>query len=516
MKVPIFENSNMDNKLKFSDRLKALLKTEARQDVDPYIFSEPEPFTTTAGRNVTIISSKTPKVMQSCKSITSKGKCMKQRIRITPIADGEYKTVQDRTVELDIDSSVGGGGGSGSGDGENIDYKFAKAIQQKHRHIENLQRLKSRKQSRDHTLLYYPRAGDEISDSDSSGDEMTVYQRYWFSGETSTTLNRSARLSQLRSQLRRRLIQLHRSGTDSETLLRDKTRCLLEAAYKDPASTARALSDSPSTSKVVDGPLLAGGHCGAEGCQQTSLPCTRYCSRHIMLNGDQLLFEHCTAKFSDNTQCCIPVFDVAHELPLCPEHARKRDNYHRKAQESKPKKARKKPSSPTIPRPKPKSRPKKRKRPPTTKLDTKGSSLVHEENQYLSQINSSENQTKTLNNLNSIAQGSSHSSNLNLGLGLGLGGGLKVDLADHEVFPSLDSAEHDFGNVLNNLPADAFNDLFIESRNGEYEPSREEEEELERALEAVDKDVRNLERMGQTHGLLEPALLAQLMSDIAS
>jgi len=39
---------------------------------------------------------------------------------------------------------------------------------------------------------------------------------------------------------------------------------------------------------------------------------------------------------------------------------------------------------------------------------------------------------------------------------------------------------------------------------------------LQRALEEVDKDVRNLERMGQTHGLLEPALLAQLMSDIAS
>ena len=58
--------------------------------------------------------------------------------------------------------------------------------------------------------------------------------------------------------------------------------------------------------------------------------------------------------------------------------------------------------------------------------------------------------------------------------------------------------------------------MFIESRNGEYEPSREEEEELERAVEAFDKDVRNLERMGQAHGLLEPALLAQLMSDIAS
>ncbi|XP_076234532.1 zf-C3Hc3H domain-containing lethal (3) L1231 [Calliopsis andreniformis] len=515
MKVPISENSNMDNKLKFSDRLKALLKTEARQDVDPYIFSEPEPFTTATGRNVTVVSSKNSKVMQSCKNIKPKGKCIKQRIKVTSIPDAEYKPVQNHAIEIDVDGSVGGGG-SASGDGENIDFKIAKAIEQKRRHIENLQRLKSRRQSRDHTLLYYPRAGDEISDSESSGDEMTIYQRYWFSGESSTTLNRSARLSQLRSQLRRRLIQLHKGGSDSEVLLRDRARCLLEAAYKDPTSTARALSDSPSTSKVINGPLLVGGLCGAEGCQQTSLPCTRHCSRHIMLNGDQLLFEHCTAKFSDNTQCCIPVFDVAHELPLCPEHARKRDNYHRKAQESKPKKARKKPASPTIPRPKPKSRPKKRKRPPVNKLETKGPTLVHEESQYLSQINSSENQTKTLNNLNTVAQGSSHSSNLNLGLGLGLGGGLKVDLGDHEVFPSLDSAEHDFGNVLNNLPPDAFNDIFIESRNGEYEPSREEEEELERALEAVDKDVRNLERMGQTHGLLEPALLAQLMSDIAS
>ncbi|KAK1132947.1 hypothetical protein K0M31_014314 [Melipona bicolor] len=514
MKVPISENSNMDNKLKFSDRLKALLKTEAHQDVDPYIFSEPEPFGTATGRNVTVVSSKNSKVMQNCKNSKTKEKCMKQRIRITSIPDTEFKAVQDRAVELDADCSVGGGG-SGGGDGEHIDYKFAKAIEQKHRHIENLQRLKNRRQSRDHTLLYYPRAGDEISDSDSSGDEMTIYQRYWFSGDNTSTLNRSARLSQLRSQLRRRLLQLHKGGTDSEILLRDRARCLLEAACKDPTSTARALSSSPSTSKVVEGPLLVGGLCGADGCQQTSLPCTRHCSRHIMLNGDQLLFEHCTAKFSDNTQCCIPVFDVAHELPLCPEHARKRDNYHRKAQESKPKKARKKPTSPTIPRPKPKSRPKKRKRPPANKLEIKDPTLVHEESQYLNQINSSENQTKTLNNLNTVAQGSSNSANLNLGLGLGLGGGLK-DLGDHEVFPSLDSAEHDFGNVLNNLPADAFNDLFIEGRNGEYEPSREEEEELERALEAVDKDVRNLERMGQTHGLLEPALLAQLMSDIAS
>ncbi|XP_011139052.1 INO80 complex subunit D [Harpegnathos saltator] len=514
MKVLISENSNMDNKLKFSERLKALLKTEAHQDVDPYIFSEPEPFSTAAGRNATVqqIPSTNSKVMQSCKNSKSKGKCMKQKTRIASAAEPGYcttvgvNTVTEGSVEADI--------------GENLDHKFSSLVQHKQRHIENLQRLRSRRQNRDHTLLYYPRAGDEISDSESSGDEMMIYQRHWFPGESSTTLNRAARLSQVRSQLQRRLLQLDTVGPDAEVLLRHRVRCLLEAACKDPASTARALSDSPGTSKVLDGPLLVGGPCGAEGCQQTSLPCTRHCSRHIMLNGDQLLFEHCTAKFSDNTQCCIPVFDVAHELPLCPEHARKRDNYHRKAQESKPKKARKKPASPTIPRPKPKSRPKKRKRPPSSnKIETKGSALMHEESHYMSQINCSENHTKTLNNLN-VPQGSSNTSNLNLGLGLGslgLGGGLKVELGDHEVFASLDSAEHDFGNVLNNLPADAFNDLFIEGRNGEYEPSREEEEELERALEEVDKDVRNLERItGQTHGLLEPALLAQLMSDIAS
>lgn len=58
-------------------------------------------------------------------------------------------------------------------------------------------------------------------------------------------------------------------------------------------------------------------------CQNMALPCTRHCADHIMYNVDQLLFEHCTAKFADNTQCCAPVFDITHEMPLCREHARK-------------------------------------------------------------------------------------------------------------------------------------------------------------------------------------------------
>ena len=64
-----------------------------------------------------------------------------------------------------------------------------------------------------------------------------------------------------------------------------------------------------------------------------------------------------------------------------------------------------------------------------------------------------------------------------------------------------------------------------EDKNGQYEPTREETEELERALEAVDKDVKSLEKLSQTQGLLvDPILdehdhalvqtLAQLPADI--
>lgn len=236
----------------------------------------------------------------------------------------------------------------------------------------------------------------------------------------------------------------------------------MEAALQDPTATARVLNNAEDADKTTDGPLVVGGPCQAEGCKQTSLPCTQHCSNHIMLNMDQLLFEHCTAKFSDNTQCSVPVFDVAHELPLCPEHARKRDNYHRRSLESKPKKPRKKPPSPSSSAPKPKSKYKSKKkkktlpesRPEEIKLPDL---ILSDENQFGHEDDS---HNKTLNNLN-ISQASSTSLNSLAGLELGPLGlnALKEDVG--EVFEVLDPNEHDFGNVLNNLPADAFNDLFI-------------------------------------------------------
>lgn len=43
----------------------------------------------------------------------------------------------------------------------------------------------------------------------------------------------------------------------------------------------------------------------------------------ITCDAEQKLFDHCTAKFANNTQCSVPVFDVIHERPLCSEHGRK-------------------------------------------------------------------------------------------------------------------------------------------------------------------------------------------------
>ena len=562
----------MDNRSKFSDRFNVLLNHDTTNGIDPYIFNEIEQphVVSTGGKNIKLIAPKNCKI-PSTNRHRSKGKCLKTKIKAEPALN-----------------SV-----------ENASKVYQHALQQKQRYLKNLQRMKAKRKSRDHTLQYYQRAGDEISDSESSCEGLYTYQRHWFKSESDPILARSSRLTQLRLHLQRQLQQLENEDKCQINSLKKKTQCLLQAAARDPTATGRILKDTKTSknNKLEDAERhVVGGICAADDCQQVSLPCTRHCSRHIMLNGDQLLFDHCTAKFSDNTQCCIPVFDVAHELPLCPEHARKRDNYNRRAQESKPKKPRsKKPASSsqiddnvaapvtvTLKINKSKSRPKKKKRPPSrNELDlqsnivtppaptvnkviashslesitpTLPTNILADENHFTNSMLAVND--KTLNNLMQ-SNPVTNLNNLSLDIGsLGLSNALKVELDDQEVFASLDHAtEHDFEHVLNNLPVDAFNDLLFctgnvinivhhifydfflhsffflffislhdiilniflaEGRNGDYEPSREEQEELERAVEAFDKDVRNLERMGQTHGLLEPALLAQLMSDIAS
>uniref|UniRef100_A0A2M4B8T8 Putative adenylate cyclase terminal-differentiation specific n=1 Tax=Anopheles marajoara TaxID=58244 RepID=A0A2M4B8T8_9DIPT len=77
--------------------------------------------------------------------------------------------------------------------------------------------------------------------------------------------------------------------------------------------------------------------CLSDGCNEAALVMTTHCYNHITENTNQRLFQRCTAKFSDNSQCRAPVFDVTQELILCKEHAWKHDNHDKMSQEVKQK-----------------------------------------------------------------------------------------------------------------------------------------------------------------------------------
>ncbi|XP_037821681.1 uncharacterized protein LOC119610507 [Lucilia sericata] len=78
--------------------------------------------------------------------------------------------------------------------------------------------------------------------------------------------------------------------------------------------------------------------CCVNGCDAYTLEMASHCQQHIVYNSAQHVFLPCTAKFADNTQCRVPVFDITHDLPLCMEHARKRDAYNRLLYEQRPRK----------------------------------------------------------------------------------------------------------------------------------------------------------------------------------
>ncbi|KAM7359614.1 zf-C3Hc3H domain-containing lethal (3) L1231 isoform 1-T3 [Cochliomyia hominivorax] len=78
--------------------------------------------------------------------------------------------------------------------------------------------------------------------------------------------------------------------------------------------------------------------CCVNGCDAYTIELASHCQKHIVYNSAQHVFLPCTAKFADNTQCRVPVFDINHDLPLCMEHARKRDAYNRHLYEQRPRK----------------------------------------------------------------------------------------------------------------------------------------------------------------------------------
>lgn len=468
----------------------------------------------------------------------------------------------------------------------------------------------------------------DSSDSDFSDEDDSMWRRppsFWnwdldCSDASTVRSVRYLRVQRLRSELRKTYELLCKRQATSRSVVQQQATLvhhLTAAACQNPDLAAQILLDQEDgrPRRSLKPLLVDKRKCchqqDDEVCTRPALPYTRHCTKHIMYNVDQLLFEHCTAKFADNTQCCVPVFDMCHELPLCPEHAKKRDNYNKMASEPKPKKPRKKSKPAALTRP-PKRGKKKKPRsgnlrpsptppfqgsgpmvgplldhavpvtttaamsarvpaqPPVTTLrslpspSSSSSSLSSSSSPASSppfepmvavlpivdqmgaapaaaipvvssptpQIKLERGQesaapshhhhvpagipsTLAVENFGyvpvSVAQVVSSSSaggcphkelteRMDPDLAADLENQFSPDTIEKSLELPLDAAElanqatklleeHDFTEVLNKISDDAFSDFFAESKNGEYVPSKEETEELERALAAVSKDV---------------------------
>ncbi|XP_056636357.1 INO80 complex subunit D [Diorhabda sublineata] len=310
------------------------------------------------------------------------------------------------------------------------------------------------------------------------------YQQHWFSAGLEKfkleDRSREEKIEITRHEFRRYIQQLTRSDVGKPNLplnlpekLINDVNPILRNGYRTGCSR-----------------LVAPRMCEIDKCWKPALPCARHCILHIMLNPEQSLFEHCTAKFSDNRQCSTPVLDILHELPLCTEHARKRDNY-KLFQEGKPKKLKRKVKLSAMIRPQKRNKKRKRSSAKSEDLNISSNTLIETSaktsNSDPDDLTEADSSTLEVEDIQMIDQV------------LGLNGG-NLQTQPHLL------EENDINNVLNTIQVDEFNDFFTVNRNGEYEPTREETEELEKALAAVDNDVKSLEKLSQSQGLLDSLL----------
>lgn len=138
--------------------------------------------------------------------------------------------------------------------------------------------------------------------------------------------SREERIEITRHEFRRHIQQLVRSNVGQPNKFHELYHQYVKNILQPNNKSTMATATSKIRTKCQSGykRLVTPRSCEIEKCHRPALPCTKHCTMHIMYNTDQILFEYCTAKFADNTQCSVPVFDISHELPLCAEHARKR------------------------------------------------------------------------------------------------------------------------------------------------------------------------------------------------
>ncbi|XP_053409010.1 uncharacterized protein LOC123560746 isoform X2 [Mercenaria mercenaria] len=217
-------------------------------------------------------------------------------------------------------------------------------------------------------------------ESDLSDCDMLPWQPDWFLASSDEEIVedeedddglRTAKLALGRARLRRQCSQARRSSLMNKNT-NVTTSSLITAVRESQKSTVKCLQEIKCTKSKSPERLKSKGlvkrRClyrddNELQCKHSVVPYTNHCIKHVMYNVDQQLFEYCTAKFADNTQCCHPVIDVKHELPLCMEHGVKADNF-LKAQdlEPKPKRPRKKTKPSALTRPPKKGKKKRNQR----------------------------------------------------------------------------------------------------------------------------------------------------------
>ncbi|XP_053659469.1 polyhomeotic-like protein 1 [Anopheles marshallii] len=140
-------------------------------------------------------------------------------------------------------------------------------------------------------------------------------------------LTRDERLELRKAYLQRRIVQC-RNGLRLRSAAASIAKKRLE-------SMARVVAKVDKRRQTELNKASEKETCVFEGCSNPALVMTSHCYDHVTEESQQCLFQRCTAKFSDNSQCRVPVFDVSHELILCKEHAWKHDNHDKMSQEVK-------------------------------------------------------------------------------------------------------------------------------------------------------------------------------------
>ncbi|XP_022088477.1 INO80 complex subunit D-like [Acanthaster planci] len=143
---------------------------------------------------------------------------------------------------------------------------------------------------------------------------------------------RQERLNELSARLRSQcacLVQSDRGQRNQR--LRAKRLCLalIKAAREHSFGTAVSLLGlrrQPLTRPKVELPpdrTCISKEEGGEACQEEAMPYSRHCYRHILEDEHQELFHQCSAEFPGGFRCIEPAFDMQNDNPLCLEHSKR-------------------------------------------------------------------------------------------------------------------------------------------------------------------------------------------------